>query len=127
LEVCRAAAEDPSLGCIAVDSLTNLMMEEEKTMIFVIKLFKIFSQLVHRGVTIYMTNYVQTWFEMADDEKLMNNCPYFSALTSEYIKYKYFLYRGVKSNAEFQTIRGADVRGTFEIEKDGLAALNIFE
>ena len=62
LAVCRTAANDPDTGMIAVDSMTNLLMEEEKTLIFLVKVFKVFAGLLARGCKVVITNYIQQWF-----------------------------------------------------------------
>ena len=67
LAVCKSAATDPNTGCIAVDSLTNLLMEEEKTLIFLIKIFKIFSYMLKKGCKVILTNYKQQEFDLKEE------------------------------------------------------------
>ncbi len=66
-------------------------MEEEKTLIFLIKLFKIFSYLLNKDCKVILTNYTQQTFDHNEDDTLTNHYSYYCAVTSEFLTYKYFL------------------------------------
>lgn len=121
LKVCESAMKDEQTGCVMVDSLTNLLMEEEKTLVFLLKLFKLFTTLIHTKQTkIIYTNYVQQVFEHNENEHLTNHYTYYSSVTSEFIDYKYYVRKHGRNGVQLRMIRGGCGRGEFGIGRDGV-------
>jgi hypothetical protein len=93
-------------------------------------MFKIFSTLEVRGCKILLTNYIQQWFDTTgqNEDIMTNQYSYFSSVTSEFIKWKYFIRKEKgATRTDVKMVRGGFVDAIMELDEDGVGNVRVIK